>query len=165
MNDSPSFLNTRISQTDNYHVVPSGDEDAETHITTNEDNNDLVSATGDRSEQVQVEEEEELPPQPFHPMIELLFKFIKFLTLPICKLFFAPTTQKTFIKTLVLVVTISWILVTSIMAYIMFYNRYVPPITHVQPAWFNYDGLTGPKAMVDIVAGKSLVSYMNVLRV
>lgn len=138
--------------------MPSGDEQGEqvTQITADEDQNgDSIPATGDANEP---EEEEEIPSKPLHPVIALLFKAIKFLMLPFCKILFAPAAQKTFIKTTVLVVAISWIFVTSMVAYIMFYNRYVPPITHVQPAWFKYDGLTGPKAMVDIVTGKSVVS-------
>jgi hypothetical protein len=144
--------------------VPSSDDQDEhiARITAEEDEDDEESNLIPTTEQVQVEEEEETPPKPLHPVIALLFKAIKFAMLPFCKIFFAPAAQKTFIKTTVLVVTVSWILVTSMVAYIMFYNRYVPPIMHVQPAWFNYDGLAGPKAMVDIVTEKSVVSKIFV---
>lgn len=60
-------------------------------------------------------------------------------------------------------VTISWILVTSLAAYILFYNKYVPPITHVQPIWFNYGQdivPQPPSAVVDIGGSrKSVVFY------
>lgn len=77
-------------------------------------------------------------------------KTLKVILLPFCKIFFAPAAQRTFVKTSVLIVTISWILVTSFVAYILFYNRYVPPITHVQPVFLNYGQHQPPSAMVDI---------------
>lgn len=97
-----------------------------------------------------MEDSEEQQSKPSHPIVMVLFRMIKFIMLPFCKVFFAPAAQKTFVKTTVLIVTISWIVVTSLIAYIMFYNQYVPPITNVQPIWFHYKPLQGPKAIVDI---------------
>lgn len=104
-----------------------------------------------------------MPPKPTHPVVAFLFKALKFILLPFCKIFFAPAAQRTFVKTSVLLVTISWILVTSLAAYILFYNNYVPPITHVQPVWFNYGQdivPQPPSAIVDIGVGNSLVSKL-----
>lgn len=112
------------------------------------------------SEEVKVEEDDATPSPP-HPLVSMLYKTLRFLLLPFCKIIFAPTAQKTFVKTTVMVVTISWIFVTSLFAYILFYNRHVPPITHVQPIWFNYqsggNSAAGPQALVDILARNSVV--------
>lgn len=99
--------------------------------------------------------EEPLPP---HPIFVFLLKAIKVILLPFCKIFFAPTAQRTFVKTTIMSLTLSCIVATSVVAYILFYNQYIPPITHVQPIWFDY-GLqnTGPQATVDILAGNSVV--------
>lgn len=107
-----------------------------------------------------VEEEEPVPP---HPLVVFLFKVIRFMLLPVCKIFFAPAAQKTFVKTTVMVITISWIIMTSMFAYILFYNQHVPPITHVQPIWFHYttSKVLGPYATIDILSGKSVVSDVS----
>ncbi len=105
---------------------------------------------------------EEEPPAPPHPIVVLLFKLIRFMLLPICKILFAPAAQKTFVKTTVMVITLSWIIFTSLFAYILFYNRYVPPITHVQPIWFHYTtSELGPFATIDILSGKSVVTFIH----
>lgn len=106
-----------------------------------------------------VEEEDDSTPTPTHPLVSMSYNILRFLLLPFCKILFAPTAQKTFVKTTVMVVTISWIFVTSLFAYILFYNRHVPPITHVQPIWFNYDSVNalGPQAIVDIMSRNSVV--------
>lgn len=134
-------------QSDQYQVVPSSDDDDSRETEQN------VLAVEPADDSVV---EEEAPPRPPHPVLMLLFRVIKFIMLPFCRIFFAPAAQKTFVKTTVMVVTISWIIVTSIVAYIMFYNQYVPPITHVQPIWFHYKPLQGPKALIDI---RSMVRY------
>ncbi|KAL7314506.1 hypothetical protein PS15m_006068 [Mucor circinelloides] len=139
--DSDGLLSDNAESSDLYQVVPSSDDDDSQET----EQNVLAVEPADGSV-----EEEEAPPRPPHPVLMLLFRVIKFIMLPFCRIFFAPAAQKTFVKTTVMVVTISWIIVTSIVAYIMFYNQYVPPITHVQPIWFNYKPLQGPKALIDI---------------
>lgn len=121
-------------------MVPSIDDDSQ----ATEQNALAVEPTSDSVE------DEPAPSKPLHPILVLLFRAIKFIMLPFCKIFFAPAAQKTFVKTTVMVVTISWIIVTSIAAYVMFYNQYVPPITHVQPIWFHYKALQGPTAWVNL---------------
>ncbi|KAL9544291.1 hypothetical protein MBANPS3_007697 [Mucor bainieri] len=139
--DSDGLLSDIAESSDQYQVVPSIDDDSQ----ATEQNALAVEPTSDS-----VVEDEPAPAKPPHPVLMLLFRAIKFIMLPFCKIFFAPAAQKTFVKTTVMVVTISWIIVTSIVAYIMFYNQYVPPITHVQPIWFHYKALQGPTAWVDI---------------
>lgn len=130
------------TQSDQFQVVPSVDNDSQEPEQT--------AIAEEANDSIDVEDSEEEQPKPPHPILMLLFRVIKFIMLPFCKVFFAPAAQKTFVKTTVLIVTVSWIIVTSIVAYIMFYNQYVPPITNIQPIWFHYKTLQGPKAMVDI---------------
>lgn len=129
-------------QSDNLQIVPSVDNDSQ-----ETEQNVLVEPSNDS-----IKIEDEPNPKPPHPMLQLLFRGITFIMMPFCKVLFAPAAQKSFVKTTVLVVTISWVVVTSLIAYIMFYNHYVPPITHVQPIWFHHKPLQGPKATVDIGA-------------
>ncbi|GAN01592.1 seipin isoform X3 [Mucor ambiguus] len=138
--DSDGLLSDITESSDRYQVVPSIDDDSQ----VTEQNALAVEPTSDS-----VEDQPALSKPP-HPILMLLFRVMKFIMLPFCKILFAPAAQKTFVKTTVMVVTISWIVVTSIVAYIMFYNQYVPPITHVQPIWFHYKALQGPTAWVDI---------------
>lgn len=104
---------------------------------------------------------EDAEPLPTHPAIVFLLKAIKVILLPFCKILFAPAAQRTFVKTTIMSLTISCIVATSAVAYIIFYNKYIPPITHVQPVWFHY-GLqnTGPAATVDVLAGNSQVKIV-----
>lgn len=103
---------------------------------------------------------EEQPPRPPNPILVFIGNAIKLMLLPFCKIFFAPTAQRTFVKTTVMAVTLSYIIATSMFAYIIFYNRYIPPITHVQPIWFHYTGLQGPRATVDIATQNAVVSRL-----
>lgn len=106
----------------------------------------------------EITEIEEQVPKSLNPVIVFFTKVIKLMLLPFCKLFFAPTAQRTFVKTTVLALTISYIVATSIFAYVLFYNKYVPPITNVKPFWFHYAATQGPRATVSILAGNSVVS-------
>jgi hypothetical protein len=155
--------------------VPSADDEEEkSNIPTEEETNyeeedqDLIQNTSDlasENSEVQLEEVEEQPPTPRHPVVAFMFKAIKTMLLPFCRILFAPAAQKTFVKMTVMILTVACIIVTGMFAYIVFYNQYVPPITHVQPIWFQY-GLapniasqtSGPRATVDILSGKSVVS-------
>lgn len=160
----------------------SNDEEQERNIrrqvrNDEENEEDLIPNLSDVASEkshVHVEEEEAAAPTaPPHPMVAFVFKTLKTLLLPFCKIFFAPAAQKTFVKTTVMIFTISCIIATSMFAYIVFYNQYVPPITHIQPIWFQY-GLApsptnaaalqnlvlGPKATVNIAGGNSVVQYL-----
>ncbi|KAI8645559.1 putative adipose-regulatory protein-domain-containing protein [Parasitella parasitica] len=138
--DSDGLLSDIAESSDRFQAVPSIDADYQ-----EPEQIDLVEQTKDS-----VENEQDTKSKAPHPLLLLLLRTIKFVMLPFCRVFFAPAAQKTFIKTTVLIVTISWIIVTSVVAYIMFYNQYIPPITHVQPIWFRYKTLQGPTALVDI---------------
>lgn len=105
---------------------------------------------------------EEQPPLPPNPVIVFIGNAIKLMLLPFCKIFFAPTAQRTFVKTTIMAITISYIVATSMFAYIIFYNRYIPPITHVQPIWFHYAAPQGPRATVDIAVRNSVVSVFYI---
>ncbi|KAI8985370.1 putative adipose-regulatory protein-domain-containing protein [Pilobolus umbonatus] len=83
---------------------------------------------------------------------------MKDLLSPIARVVLAPAAQRTFVKTTVLFMTISSIIVTSMVVYILFYHYYVPPVMHSHPVWFQYDyGVTpkssGPHALIDIMQG------------
>ena len=120
-----------------------------------------VAALNSETPLLEEEEEEKEEVTPPHPVVVFLFKVLRFMLLPFAKVIFAPAAQRTVVKTTVMAVTISWIISTSIFAYVLFYNRHVPPITHVQPIWFQYDSTmqSGPHAMVNILSGKSVVSF------
>ncbi|GAA5815002.1 hypothetical protein MFLAVUS_008506 [Mucor flavus] len=143
MTKSPSE-NTNSS--DNYHVVPSLD---------GHESSSLLPQEEPLASELAIEDAEELLPP--HPIIVFSLKAIKVVLLPFCKIFFAPAAQRTFVKTTIMSLTLSCIVATSVVAYILFYNQYIPPISHVQPIWFNY-GLqnAGPQAIVDVLAGNSV---------
>ncbi|KAI8048270.1 putative adipose-regulatory protein-domain-containing protein [Thamnidium elegans] len=142
---SESEAPSENTNSDNYQVVPSLDGHESSSLQPQEP---LAS-------ELAIEDVEE--PLPPHPIIVFLLKAIKVILLPFCKIFFAPAAQRTFVKTTIMSLTLSCIVATSIVAYILFYNQYIPPITHIQPIWFNY-GLqnAGPQAIVDILAGNSV---------
>lgn len=127
---------------DNVRVQEDGEQEQEIDSTE-------IGSTG-------IEEQMHRPP---NPVIVFFFKAIKLLLLPFCKIFFAPTAQRTFVKTTVMALTVSYIVATSMIAYILFYNKYVPPITHVQPIWFHYTTTQGPQAIVNIATVNSVVSF------
>ncbi|KAI8384098.1 putative adipose-regulatory protein-domain-containing protein [Blakeslea trispora] len=112
-----------------FHVVPSShySEDEEDRPSTDE----LLRPVA--IEQLQTK------PIEWHPLIAMMARFFKTLFTPIVKLVFAPKTQKTIVKSLVLTVIIGWILLTSFTAYITFYQRYIPKTAHVEPIYFQYD--------------------------
>lgn len=120
------------------------------------ENSSLLPQEEPLASELAIEDAEE--PLTHHPIIVFSLKAIKVVLLPFCKIFFAPAAQRTFVKTTIMSLTLSCIIATSVVAYILFYNQYIPPITHVQPIWFNY-GLqnAGPQAIVDVLAGNSVV--------
>ncbi|KAI9481197.1 MAG: putative adipose-regulatory protein-domain-containing protein [Benjaminiella poitrasii] len=148
LRDDSSELDDTLSDipenTDNFHVVPSGDEDSPIATATDVINDDdYIPEIPDMDDQP--------TRQPTHPLVLLLTRMLKVLLLPVCRLFFAPAAQRTFVKTTVLFVSLSWITVTSLVAYVTFYQRYIPPIMHAQPIWFQYRMEQGPVAIMDLV--------------
>ncbi|KAI7900841.1 putative adipose-regulatory protein-domain-containing protein [Cokeromyces recurvatus] len=149
--ESEDILSDIPESSDNFHVVPSGEEEEEEEelfdripkINVMNENNyipeisDMINQQGRQ--------------QPSQPVVNFFTKILKTLLLPICKILFAPAAQRTFVKTTVLFVSISWIIVTSLIAYVMFYQQYIPPIMHVQPIWFNYQKAQGPTAIVNLI--------------
>jgi hypothetical protein len=83
--------------------------------------------------------------------VSFITKALKFMLMPILKVIFAPTAQKAFVKTAMMGMTVSLILMTSLVAYVTFYKYYVPPIAHVNPIWFQYTHpQMGPHALIDL---------------
>ncbi|KAI8991291.1 putative adipose-regulatory protein-domain-containing protein [Mycotypha africana] len=158
--DSPTD-NTETSG--NFHVVPTLADDDD------DDDDDLNGRQQMQQQNLPLEhqytEVEDLPltriddtvEEPtftktfIEPLINLILSILKMMLLPFAKFFFAPTAQRTFIKTTAFVIALAWILVTSIIAYVLFYNRYVPPITHIQQVYFDHGPSTPTlDALVDM---------------
>ncbi|KAI9012634.1 putative adipose-regulatory protein-domain-containing protein [Phycomyces nitens] len=86
----------------------------------------------------------------------MIINLIKSTLRPFFRIIFAPSAQRTVVKTTILSVSIIWILMTSITAYTLFYRRHVPQIIHTEPIWFQYgsNGLSSnPVAAIDLSRG------------
>lgn len=94
------------------------------------------------------EEEQELPPIEWHPAIVFIAKAIKTILAPIFKIVFAPQAQRAMVKTFIIIIVVAWILLTSVTAYITFYQRYIPKNAHIEPIYFQYTGLQQPQGYV-----------------
>ncbi|KAI9256218.1 putative adipose-regulatory protein-domain-containing protein [Sporodiniella umbellata] len=97
--------------------------------------------------QVVPSEEEAVIETKVHPVLAMIGQVLQRIFSPILKVFFGPQAQKTFIKSFVLVVLISWVLLTSFTAYLTFYQRYIPKNAHTEPVFFRYDAVP-PQANV-----------------
>ncbi|KAI9300788.1 putative adipose-regulatory protein-domain-containing protein [Cunninghamella echinulata] len=122
-----------------YNVIDSGDEE-------------------DEEEEREGEEDEELPPLELHPMVIFIGTVIKKITMPFIKVLFAPKAQRTMIKSAIFMVVFVWILLTSITAYLTFYQHYVPRTLHKESIYFQYGhvgqrNLIEPRGIVDFTHG------------
>ncbi|KAG0174093.1 Berardinelli-Seip congenital lipodystrophy 2 (seipin) [Apophysomyces sp. BC1034] len=139
-------------RSDNFHVVPStydeNDEDHRQSISGEEDHLLVETALGD-------EEDEAPPPEPvqWHPALVMISSMLMKICRPIFRILFAPRTQRTAVKTVVIATTVAWLIMTSVAAYLMFYRRYVPQITHIEPVWFQYETYPVPTDYVDLTRG------------
>ncbi|CAO3632426.1 unnamed protein product [Cunninghamella blakesleeana] len=120
------------------------------------------SLSGDirEEEEVEGEEGEELPPLELHPMVIFIGTLIKKITMPFIKVIFAPKAQRTMIKSAIFMVVFVWILLTSITAYLTFYQHYVPRTLHKESIYFQYGhvgerNLVEPFGLVDFTNGYS----------
>ncbi|KAI9316380.1 putative adipose-regulatory protein-domain-containing protein [Dichotomocladium elegans] len=139
---------------DNYRVVPSAspsDFEQEPLIAT-ESHSELETDP----EHEHHEEEEEHIPAP-HPAIVFVFNGIKTILTPILRVLFAPKAQRTIIKSVAVCIALTWVLLTSVAAYLAFYRQYVPQTAHIEPIYFQYDRLAeGPTDIVDFTQGQLL---------
>ncbi|KAI8083388.1 putative adipose-regulatory protein-domain-containing protein, partial [Gilbertella persicaria] len=122
-------------------------------VPTTEDTASLLEQeTEENTSELSVEEQ----PISSNPFFTFILKALRVLVMSVFRIFFVPTVQKAFVKTTIFAITIVWIFVSSLAAYILFYHRYVPPITHVQPIWFQYSNkpTIGPSALIDITLSK-----------
>ncbi|KAI8882325.1 DUF1226-domain-containing protein [Backusella circina FSU 941] len=131
----------------------SSESEDNSDITDSLDNFQVVPSNDEEQDMPPLPEEEEEEPAKPGIFLPWLFKTIKFLLMPLFKIIFAPTAQRAVVKTAMMGMTISWILMTSLVAYVTFYRYYVPPIAHVHPIWFQYasrETLVGPHAWMDL---------------
>ncbi|EIE86648.1 hypothetical protein RO3G_11359 [Rhizopus delemar RA 99-880] len=57
---------------------------------------------------------------------------------PIFKIIFTPSAQRTYVKALASIILIISVLLSSFIAYVSFYRRYIPKRVHVEPIYFHY---------------------------
>ncbi|ORX62677.1 DUF1226-domain-containing protein [Hesseltinella vesiculosa] len=159
-----------------FQVVPSDDEDemlvhSSFHETSEEDptlpvrrrRSAKASSRSTRhapADQQQLDEleDEELPPFEWHPLALLLGGAIKQVSLPFLRIVFAPKAQRTMIKSAIIMVVLGWIFLTSITAYLTFYQQYVPRTAHHEPIFFQYGHVQSrqsvePNSFVDLAHG------------
>ncbi|KAF7721062.1 Berardinelli-Seip congenital lipodystrophy 2 (seipin) [Apophysomyces ossiformis] len=158
---SDSEEHSSTERSDNFHVVPSTYDDNE------DDHRQLISGEEEHllpGTAQEDEEDETLPPEPikWHPALVMVGNLIMTICRPIFRIVFAPRAQRTAIKTIVVAITVAWLIMTSVAAYLMFYRRYVPKITHIEPIWFQYDSYPVPTDFVDLSAGAK--NYAAILR-
>ncbi|SAM05110.1 hypothetical protein [Absidia glauca] len=101
---------------------------------------------------------DELPPIEWHPAVVALASVVKKLTSPFFRIVFAPKAQRTMIKSAIIMVVFVWILLTSITAYLTFYQQYVPRTVHNEPIFFQYGHVdqrtvVEPKGTIDLTRG------------
>ncbi|KAI8074038.1 putative adipose-regulatory protein-domain-containing protein [Gongronella butleri] len=103
---------------------------------------------------------EELPPMEWHPALLTVGSLIKQVSLPFLRIAFAPKAQRTMIKSAIIMVVLGWIFLTSITAYLTFYQQYVPRTAHHEPIFFQYGHVSSrqsvePNSLVDLAHGIS----------
>ncbi|KAI8081530.1 putative adipose-regulatory protein-domain-containing protein [Halteromyces radiatus] len=164
-------LPARQGRDNGFQVVPSYDEndaflddhssidsqashspDVQEHSSIHRHNDDDNPANTESSS------DDELPPFEWHPAALALGRVAKKLATPILRVIFAPKAQRTMIKSAIFMVVFVWILLTSITAYLTFYQQYVPRTLHSEPIFFQYGHVdqrlsVEPKAIIDLTDG------------
>ncbi|KAI7867799.1 putative adipose-regulatory protein-domain-containing protein [Spinellus fusiger] len=95
-----------------------------------------------------------------HPAVAMVIEIFRSIFRPIFRILFAPRAQRTVVKTTILSLSIVGMILTSMGAYLLFYNYHVPQITHLEPIWLQYGGKgepewMAPRAMVDLTRGNT----------
>ncbi|KAG1382123.1 hypothetical protein G6F61_002553 [Rhizopus arrhizus] len=67
---------------------------------------------------------------------------------PIFKIIFTPSAQRTYIKALASIILIISVLLSSFIAYVSFYRRYIPKRAHIEPIYFHYSKDAFPQGYV-----------------
>ncbi|KAL0074554.1 putative adipose-regulatory protein-domain-containing protein [Phycomyces blakesleeanus] len=100
-----------------------------------------------------VEDDEIHAPPQLNPTVLFVINLIKSSLRPFFRIVFAPSAQRTVVKTTILSFSIMWILMTSITAYTLFYRRHVPQIIHTEPIWFQYGSMSRPGELTSSPVG------------
>lgn len=91
-----------------------------------------------------------MKPIEWHPAVQFIASTLKKALTPVVKLVFNPKTQRTMIKSLVIIIVLAWILLTSFTAYLTFYQRYIPKTAHVESIYFQYTQTDRPYGQVQL---------------
>lgn len=91
-----------------------------------------------------------MKPIEWHPAVLFIASTLKKALTPVVKLVFNPKTQRTMIKSLVIIIVLAWILLTSFTAYLTFYQRYIPKTAHVESIYFQYTQTDRPYGQVQL---------------
>ncbi|ORZ25213.1 putative adipose-regulatory protein-domain-containing protein [Absidia repens] len=156
--DDDALLDDHSSVDSHPSISPgsSGDlvEESTSRLRNNTTGNDNTNSSPDATT------DDLLPPPPieWHPAVLALGSVVKKLTTPVLRIVFAPKAQRTMIKSAIIMVVFVWILLTSITAYLTFYQQYVPRTVHNEPIFFQYGHvnqrtLVEPKGVIDLTGG------------
>ncbi|KAI8996871.1 putative adipose-regulatory protein-domain-containing protein [Pilobolus umbonatus] len=145
--DTDEFSDTGISRT-TFQVVPDGDHEEYDEADSIQEDHELLPNEDTMGKQPT--EEEEAAPVQWHPAIVMIVNTMKKVLSPIIEMVFAPETQRTLVKSLIVIIVIAWVLLTSFTAYLTFYQRYIPKTTHIEPIYFQYANSEYPEALIPL---------------
>ncbi|KAI8373075.1 putative adipose-regulatory protein-domain-containing protein [Radiomyces spectabilis] len=143
----------------NYHIVPSSSYEDDDDDDVNDINLTGV-APAERQTIGNADVEAEKITEPvaamrWHPAVTMMVDTMKKLLSPFVRILFTPKAQRTMVKMTVTAVLLVWILLTSMAAYLTFYQQYVPRTAHIEPIYFQYETSAGsaPVGIVDLTEG------------
>lgn len=92
------------------------------------------------------------------PLLEEHPSPLRRLCTPVLRTLLGEKTQRTMVKTVLILFASASILLASIAAYIIFYSSHIPAVTHVEPVWLQYTGNAAPSSVVDLTHGGVLTT-------